>query len=229
MSRDNCLNDSSRIRYDAAVATAQRTGAELDGEPPVGGLLRAMLEQWIERPSPEINAVLDAAAQCFARHGLAHTSVPDIARELGVSKATVYRQVGSVADVVRLLLARELHDLVDELAAALSGADGVDSVILLAVTVTRHASENPLAQKLLADEPHLVGELLPSLPMVLAATTAVLRPYLEASMRSGAIRSGDPAALAELIVRLAAIAVLAPPSDLAAYFRAALRPHLEPT
>lgn len=191
--------------------------------------LRAVVDQMIERPAQELDRALDAAAQCFARHGLSHTSIPDIARELGVSKATVYRQVGSVNDALRLVAARELHDLVDDLEHALAGRVGSDAVIVMATTVTRHGMEHPLIKKLLTDEPHVVGELLPSVPSLIRVAASVLGPHLADAMSSGAIRASDPDALADLIVRLAAIAVLAPPPDLACYFRAALLPHLEPT
>src|SRR5947207_15454953 len=60
-------------------------------------------------PSTALDTYLDAAASCFARFGVAHTTVPDIARELGVSRMTVYRRLGSVHDALRSLLARELH------------------------------------------------------------------------------------------------------------------------
>src|SRR3712207_6942409 len=58
-------------------------------------------------PPPSASACLDAAARCIVRDGLAHTSVPDVARELGVSRGTVYRQVGPMPVIVRQLLRRE--------------------------------------------------------------------------------------------------------------------------
>lgn len=190
--------------------------------------LQVALAELVERPAPELDAALDAFALCLARHGLRHTSVRDVALELGVSKATVYRQLGSVNDAIRLVLAREVHELFEALDAALATRSGPDAVVVMAVTVTRHTLDHPLARKLLADEPHLVGELLHYVPMAIVGAASVLRSYLAASMGSGEIRTGDPDALAELIVRLAAIAVFAPPPDLDAYFRSALLPHLEP-
>src|SRR3546814_4780239 len=59
-------------------------------------------------PSPALDPYLDAAARCFVRHGLRRTRVTDIADDVGVSRVTVYRQVGTVEDAARLLLAREL-------------------------------------------------------------------------------------------------------------------------
>ena len=60
-------------------------------------------------PPASLDPFLDAAARCFARHGIKRMSVQDVARELRVNRATVYRQIGNVDQQVRLLLARDLH------------------------------------------------------------------------------------------------------------------------
>ena len=39
-------------------------------------------------PPPTLDPYLDAAARCFARHGLRRTRVTDIADEVGVSRVT---------------------------------------------------------------------------------------------------------------------------------------------
>ena len=53
-------------------------------------------------PNPDLDPYLDAAAECFARHGVQRASVQDVARRLGVNRTTVYRQIGNVEDMVRL-------------------------------------------------------------------------------------------------------------------------------
>lgn len=189
---------------------------------------RAVIEQVVERPGPELDAALDAAAACFARQGLVHTSVPDIARELGVSKATVYRQVGSVDDFGRLLLGRELHRLADLLAGALEADSAADAVVGLAVTLTRFVGEHPLARKVLTHEPHLLGEHVALLPSTLPLGVAMLLPFVEQAAASAEAWPSSPEVVTELIERLAVVAVLAPPADLPEHFRSALLPHVEP-
>ncbi|MGH9188359.1 MAG: TetR/AcrR family transcriptional regulator [Acidimicrobiales bacterium] len=193
-----------------------------------GTLLRELFGQFAERPDPRLEAALDAAVHCFARRGVAHTSLLDIARHLGVSKATAYRQVGSIDDALRLVVARELHDLLEELDVVLSRARGVDLVLVPALAITRRVREHPVFQKLLADEPHLAGELLPAVVDVFDVATGLLKRYLAVCMRAGEIRSGDPDALADLIGRLMLVALILPPRDLKKHFRTALLPHLEP-
>src|SRR4051812_3678750 len=87
-------------------------------------------------PPPELGPALDAAARCFARHGVTRTSMTDIGRELGVSRSGIYRQLGSIERAVRLLLAREVHVLVTRrLPRALRDATGPKTVVVLLVEV----------------------------------------------------------------------------------------------
>jgi AcrR family transcriptional regulator len=45
----------------------------------------------VARPSPHRVTIIDATLDCLARHGTLKTTVDDIARRAGVSRATVYR------------------------------------------------------------------------------------------------------------------------------------------
>ena len=163
-------------------------------------------------PASSLDPYLDAAAACFVRHGIGRTSVIDIARELGVSRATVYRQVGTVEHAARLLMDRELHRLLARLPSALEGATGPHAVIRLIVAVTQFAREHPVLAKILADEPGLIGPLLTDeLPEIVARVSAIATPLLDRAMAAGLIRRGDPARLAELLVRTTISFVLAPP------------------
>jgi AcrR family transcriptional regulator len=51
--------------------------------------------RWQRRPEARRDELLDAAQRLFARHGLAPTSVADIAAEAGVAKGSVYRYFDS--------------------------------------------------------------------------------------------------------------------------------------
>ena len=53
--------------------------------------------------------LLDAAERCFERWGPAKTSLEDIAAEAHVSRVTVYRYLGSRADLFIALAIRKLH------------------------------------------------------------------------------------------------------------------------
>jgi AcrR family transcriptional regulator len=58
-------------------------------------------------PDVDTDAVLDAAASCYLRFGVAKTTATDIAHEVGVSRATLYRRFGSHEAIFLGLLTRE--------------------------------------------------------------------------------------------------------------------------
>lgn len=181
-------------------------------------------------PPPELDPYLDAAATCFARHGISRTSGPDIARELGVSRTTVYRQVGTVEQAVRLLLARELHRFLAHLPTVLAGAVGPETVTRLLAAVVVSAREHPVLAKVLADEPELIGPFLTSeLHALVDRLSSIATPLLDRAMDAGLVHRRDPVVLAEFLVRTAVSLVLAPPSgNLAEFLDQTVLPVLSP-
>jgi AcrR family transcriptional regulator len=183
-------------------------------------------------PSAALDAFLDAAASCFARFGVAHTTVPDIARELGVSRMTVYRRLGSVQDALRSLLARELHRLVVHLADQLNGAPpSPETIVELTEMVVRHAAAHPVLKKSLADEPELVGPvLLDSFSGIVDNVSVVAAPLLAAAMQAGLVRRQDPVVLTDWLVRTTVSVIASPPrQDLRSFLDQVLLPSLSPT
>lgn len=170
-------------------------------------------------PADALDLYLDAAATCFARHGIGRTGVPDIARELGVSRTTVYRQVGTVEQAARLLLARELHRFLARLPSVLDGAVGAETITRLIAEVVRFARRHPVLAKVLDHEPELIGPfLIEDLAALVARVSGIATPLLERAMTTGLIRRQDPEVLAEFLVRTAVSLVLAPPpGDLDAF------------
>ena len=207
---------SSSSSLPVAEATVLDLGVRLTGVPPV--------------PRAELDPYLDAAARCFARFGIGRTRVPDVAAEVGVSRVTVYRQVGTVEDMARLLLARDLHRLLLSLAPAVQGASGPDTVVSLVETITEHARSHPVLSKVLRDEPHLIGPVLVSdLGTVAARVADVVAPLLEALMAAGQLARRDPRVVAEWLVRQTVTLILAPPpGDLRAHLAELLVPALTP-
>ena len=65
-------------------------------------------------PPEDLDPFLDAAVACFLRFGIRKTSVQDVAKILDVNRTTVYRQVGNVDSIVRLVTAREIHRYLGE-------------------------------------------------------------------------------------------------------------------
>lgn len=182
-------------------------------------------------PPASLDPFLDAAARCFARHGIKRTSVQDVAQELRVNRTTVYRQVGNVDHQVRLLLARELNRLLATLPAALAGRTGPDAIVELLDAIVTFARNHPVLIKVLADEADLIGPFLVSdLPELVGRVAAAITPLLEAAMDEGVLARRDPVVVAEWVVRLGVSLILAPPpGELSTFLAELLVPALSPT
>ncbi len=64
-----------------------------------------------------------AATAAFAAHGVAGTSLDDLARTLGVTKQTILYHHGSKAGLVDAVFGRAAHDLIDVLDDAVAGEE----------------------------------------------------------------------------------------------------------
>jgi hypothetical protein len=128
-----------------------------------------------------------------------------------------------------LMSSRRFHRFLDELVTI--GAQGVSAETFVAVTV-RSALDDPVAQRVLHDEPDVIGRYLSSGSLaVLAEQVAdLLTPVLAAAMGAGLLRPSDPRMAAGWIVRIVlALGAVPPPDDaLEDTVRAILLPLLEP-
>jgi AcrR family transcriptional regulator len=205
----------------AVEVPAERTGEVLP--------LRSLVTGLPAPPPASLDPYLDAAARCFARHGIRRTSPQDVAAELKVNRTTVYRQVGNVESMLRLLSARELHRLLGEVHRAIGGMQGPETVVDVLVGVVELVRAHPVVAKVLADERELIGLGLDDIPELLGRIAAAIVPPLELAMEAGLLARRDPVVVAEWLARVAGSTVIAPPpGDLADFFRVFLVPVLEP-
>lgn len=181
-------------------------------------------------PPAELGPSLEAASRCFARHGIARTSMSDIGREAGVSRSTIYRQLGGVEQAARLLLAREVHRLFAHLVEAVAGADGPEVVVTVLAETVAYARRHPVLVKVLAHEPEVIGPfLVTDLPAAIDQVVEMAAPLLEVAMTAGLIRRQEAATLAHWLVRLAVILILDPPPvPLQELLATAVMPALDP-
>ena len=173
---------------------------------------------------------LDAFARVVRRHGLSHARVQSVADELGVSRVTVYRQVGTVPEMTALLFQRELARVLPDPGRWVGEADAVGALIRTLADIARVLRGHPVLDKVITDEPHLLGTyLVRDLPQVLAQSAAMGASLFNDAMRKGKIATRDTGHLADWVARVLFTAVMAPPSgSLEAFFDAGLRPLLEP-
>lgn len=141
-----------------------------------------------ERTDATAARVVDAALRCVARWGLAKTTVEDVAREAGCSRATLYRAFPGGKEAVFAAVAdAELSRLEGAVAGAVAAADTLEDALVTSITsVAAHLEGHAVFQFLLAHEPGLVlphlafRELDALLARVRRFGGPLLTPYLDA-------------------------------------------------
>lgn len=148
----------------------------------VAGLDTLIADRAAEFGVPE-SAVLDAVLVCVGRFGLAKTTLDDIAREAGVSRATVYRLFpGGKAVVLEATAIRELARILDEVDGRIRAATGWTETLAAAMSSTYDAMmKHPTLAGLMAVEPTAIAPYLAfdRIEPVLECAIAVLAPSLE--------------------------------------------------
>jgi AcrR family transcriptional regulator len=77
-----------------------------------------------------VQRIVDATARVIDRRGIAKTSLSDVASELGVTRQTVYRHVGSLPAAVSLVAWQGAEAFVDRMIEHLQGSAGpADAVV----------------------------------------------------------------------------------------------------
>ena len=125
--------------------------------------------------------VVDAALRCVARRGTQRTTVDEVAREAGVSRATLYRTLPGGKDaVLAAVVETEAARFFSALAVAMGAADDLEDVLVAGmVEAAVRLSSHDALRYVLDHEP---GVVLPRLAFdqfdgVLAAAAAFSAPF----------------------------------------------------
>jgi AcrR family transcriptional regulator len=155
--------------------------------------------------------MLAVIAQC-EDFGLRRTTMDDVARRAGLSRATLYRHFDSKDAVVQAVILAEAERFFDRLDVALAGVDRVEERVVEGFAfalpyLARHA----LLRKLLRTEPEaLLPYLLGDSRLIPIATEAVAARVPGDSE----VDPRDARSVAELLVRLVLSLALSPDSAL---------------
>jgi AcrR family transcriptional regulator len=126
--------------------------------------------------------VLDAALRCVARWGVAKTTLDDIAREAGISRATIYRTYqGGKSVLLDRLAHREVARCFLAVELAIDERDELDEVLAAGISAAaRFLSAHDALRFLLAHEPDAVLPLVAfhHFDRLLAAVSAFAHPHL---------------------------------------------------
>ena len=181
------------------------------------------------QPPEGLDRVLDATVECIARHGLAKTSLSDIAREMGVAPSTVYRKVGTVEHAAAMVMAREGHRMLTRLPEIIEGIEGPRQITVFVAESIETSRRHPMMRKLLSDSDWAGRFVTRDLDDAIERQAEVSAPLLALAMKEGHIRRQDPVALAHWLARISVICLFSPPpGDLVSALDALLLPALEP-
>ena len=136
---------------------------------------------------------MEGALRCIGRYGMAKTTVDDVARASGVSRATIYRYFpGGRDQVVADVVAWEVGNFFARLGAAVVGSRDLASLVEEGLRFARRAvAEHEVLQRVLTSEPHrLLPVLTVSSDRILPLVAGFLVPYLERERSAGRLRPG---------------------------------------
>ena len=157
-------------------------------------------------PDEPRERVLAATYACVARFGMGKTTVEDVVKESGVSRASIYRLFpGGKDQLLRETVGWEMNHFFSRLAEAVYEAPDFASLLEDGLVFAhRSIQEHEVLGKVLETEPE---RLLPLITVeqhrVLDFITAFLLPYLEREQRAGRVRPGvDLEAATEYVARL---------------------------
>lgn len=158
-------------------------------------------------PDPALRErILEAAYACFARFGLGKTTVEDVVKESGVSRATVYRVFpGGKDQLLREVVAWEMGRFFGALAEAVVGAPDFATLVEDGLLFAHRAvGEHVVLQKILVTEPERLLPLLTTeQDRPLLFITGYLVPFLEREERAGRLRPGlDQELAADFVARM---------------------------
>ena len=102
--------------------------------------------------------IVDGALRCVARQGVAKSTVDDIAREAGLSRATVYRTFPrGKDDILGAMVETEVARLFSSLAVVMGEAHDLEDVVVAGIVeAARRLSSHEALGYLLAHEPGLI-------------------------------------------------------------------------
>lgn len=137
--------------------------------------------------------LLEATYRCVERFGMGKTTIDDIAKESGISRATIYRQFGGGRDELMLeTVGWELANYFNRLADQVRDAPSLAVLLQRGLTFAhRSVEEHAVLRKVMETEPErllplLTTESAKSLPFV----GDFLLPYLRREEEAGRLRPG---------------------------------------
>jgi AcrR family transcriptional regulator len=162
------------------------------------------------RRSPRPDAILEAARRRYARYGPRKTTMAEVAREAGCSRATLYTHFPSKRALYAGLLDRDTAEFLREIerAAASPGSARRKLRDVVSATVRSYAGSPVLRGAVAGDEEMALERVARSaVESYETQVIALLRRLLEEGVAAGDFRPLDAEAVAYLMVQLGRVLV----------------------
>ncbi len=146
--------------------------------------------------------IVEAAYGCVVRRGIGATSLEEVARAAGVSRATLYRYFpGGRDEVIGAVVSWQTLSFFEVLAQAVAGAPDLETLLVEGLLAAHRAvEEHAVLQRLLATEPQL---LVPQLTVESPQIGAMLKGFFLARFAGHRLRAGlEHAEAADYVARL---------------------------
>lgn len=174
-----------------------------------------------------VEHLLDAAVEQFSLTGMRRTSADDIARRAGVNRATLYRRLGRMDEIVARAVLHETTRTLDRITRRLGevpepGTTGFDPVAdierFFGITLDEVRGNELLAQVMLRDREDTLVGLTERAGDIIALAASLSGPRIVALRHHvGNDRTDDVPAVAATLARLTQSLLLTPsgPPDIA--------------
>lgn len=150
-------------------------------------------------------AILDAANLCYARKGIACTTIDDIAAQAELGRATVYRHFNNHDDILSHLLHREFDSVCQQIREFIDNNDEPKRIIhFIFDFILNEFPKMPLHHIIIREDMAVITARLVSNSEILSSMQLELVKPLHAKIKqAGQLRQGmTPALLADWLQRL---------------------------
>jgi AcrR family transcriptional regulator len=151
--------------------------------------------------------LLDAAEECFAQYGLAKTTMEDVARAAGSSRATVYRYFKNRDELLMGVVEREALSAADEIRSKIEGISNLGEYIVEGIVQALQVipKRPTLSMLFLAESVGPASRVLLTSERMTNVGLGIILPVIEPAGAKGLLRENvDLAMMIEWIFRIIA-------------------------
>jgi AcrR family transcriptional regulator len=133
--------------------------------------------------------LIEGAAACFYRHGVAKTTIDDVANEVSLSRRTVYRYFNNKNELFAAVISHELEDMSREGRKIYESMPFSEAVVEVSLLMSRRVAESPTLSRLFGAA--AAGETLEVLfggQEFTNLVTKFLGPFIRQAQDKGEIR-----------------------------------------